>query len=97
MTYFLHAGAELDVAIALDYYVMHAGASVASWFLSEFERVATLLVENPHFGAPTTKGRRVFLMRVFPYSVVYRSLDSGIVIIVVRHQHRMPGYGGGRR
>lgn len=78
MTYFLHAGAELDIANALDFYAMHAGVPVASRFLSEFERVAALLVENPHFGAPITKGRRVFPMRVFPYSLVYRSLDSGI-------------------
>lgn len=97
MTYSLHPGAEQDVAEALDFYVQHAGLLVARRFLSEFERVAQLLVENPGFGTPTTHGRRVFPLRVFPYSVVYRSLDAGIRIIVVRHQHRRPGYGRTRQ
>ncbi len=97
MTFSLHPGAEQDIAAALDFYVEHAGLVVARRFLSEFERVAQLLVTHPGFGTPTTKGRRVFPLRFFPYSVVYRSLDASIQIIVVRHQHRKPGYGGSRQ
>lgn len=97
MTYSLHPGAEQDIADALDFYAEQAGPLVARRFLSEFERVAQLLVEHPGFGTPTPKGRRVFPLRVFPYSIVYRGLDAGIRIIVVRHQHRKPGYGGSRR
>lgn len=97
MTYSLHQGAEQDVADALDFYTEQAGLPVAQRFLDEFERVAKLLVMHPGFGTPTTKGRRVFPLRVFPYSVIYRSLETGIRIIVVRHQHRKPGYGGARR
>ena len=97
MTYSLHPGAEQDIADALDFYTEQAGLLVARRFLDEFERVATLLVMHPGFGTPTTKSRRVFPLRVFPYSVVYRSLETGIRVIVVRHQHRKPGYGGARR
>ena len=97
MTYSLHPGAEQDIANALDFYTEHAGPLVARRFLDEFERVAALVVRHPDIGTPTTKGRRVFPLRVFPYSVVYRSLESGIRIIVVRHQHRKPGFGGARR
>ena len=95
--YSLHPGAEKDIADALDFYAEHAGLVVAHRFLGEFERVAQLLATQPGFGTPTTKGRRVFPLRVFPYSVVYRSLDAGIQIIVVRHQHRKPSYGGSRQ
>jgi plasmid stabilization system protein ParE len=97
VTFSLHPGAELDIADALDFYTEQAASFVARRFLSEFERVANLLVENPGFGTPTTRGRRVFPLRVFPYSVVYRNLETGIRILVVRHQHRKPGYGGARR
>jgi len=97
VTYSLHQGAEQDIADALDFYTEQAGLLVAQRFLDEFERVAKLLVMHPGFGTPTTKGRRVFPLRVFPYSVVYRSFEAGIRIIVVRHQHRKPGYGGARR
>lgn len=97
MTFSLHPGAEQDIADALDFYVEQAGLPVAQRFLDEFERVATLLVTHPGFGTPTTKGRRVFRLRTFPYSVVYRTLETGVRIFVVRHQHRKPGHGGARR
>ena len=97
MTYSLHPGAERDVADALDFYGRHAGLVVAKRFLDEFERVVTLLVERPGLGVPTKSGRRVFPLKVFPYSVVYREIQSGIRIVIVRHQHRKPGYAEGRR
>ncbi|MHB8247808.1 MAG: type II toxin-antitoxin system RelE/ParE family toxin [Acidithiobacillus sp.] len=97
MTYSLHPGAEHDVANALDFYSEHAGSVVAERLLEEFERVAKLLVEHPGLGTPTTRGRRTFALKVFPYSVVYRNLESSIRILIVRHQHRKPGYAGGRR
>ena len=96
MTYSLHPGAEQDIADALDFYREQAGVLIAQRFLSEFERIAQLLIEHPDIGTPTSKGRRVFPLRVFPYSVVYRSLEASIRVIVVRHQHRKPGYGGTR-
>ena len=97
MTYSLHPGAEHDIANALDFYSEQAGPVVAERFLEEFERIAKLLVEHPSLGTPTTRGRRAFPLKVFPYLVVYRNLESGIRILIVRHQHRKPGYAGGRR
>ena len=96
MTFFLHPGAERDIADAIDFYTREAGPSVARRFLAEFERAARLLVEHPDLGVPTSKGRRAFLLRVFPYSIVYRNVDSRILIIVVRHQHRRPGFAASR-
>lgn len=81
----------------MDFYAEHAGPIVAQRFLAEVERVAQLLVEYPGFGTPTTKGRRAFPLRVFPYSVVYRSLEASIRIVIIRHQHRKPSYGRARR
>ena len=97
MTYTLHPGAEHDVANALDFYSEQAGPVVAERFLEEFERVAKLLVEHPDLGMPTTRGRRALPLKVFPYLVVYRNLESSIRILIVRHQHRKPGYASGRR
>ncbi len=97
MTYSLHPGAEHDIANALDFYKEQAGLVVAERFLEEFGRAAKLLVEYPDLGTPTTRGRRTFPLKVFPYSVVYRNLESSIRILIVRHQHRKPGYAGGRR
>ena len=96
MTYSLDPRAEQGIADVLDFYTEQAGLPVAQRLLDEFERVARL-VTNPGFGTPTTKGRRVFPLRVFPYLVVYRSREVGIRIVVVRHQHRRPNHGGARR
>ena len=95
--YSLHPGAERDIADGIDFYVQQAGMAVAERFIVEFERVANLLVRHPGFGTPASNGRRVFPLQVFPYSVVYRALENDIRILVVRHQHRKPNYGGGRR
>lgn len=97
MSYALHPGAEQDIANALDFYNEQAGPIVAARFIEEIERAAKLLVKHPGLGVPTTRGRRVFPLRVFPYSVVYRDAENGLLIVIVRHQHRKPGYGGGRR
>ena len=97
MTYSLHPGAEHDIANALDFYSEQAGLVVAERFLEEFERIAKLLVEHPSLRTPTTRGRRTFPLKVFPYLVVYRNLENVVRILIVRHQHRKPGYAGGRR
>ncbi len=97
MTYSLHPGAEGDLASVLDFYRAAAGVEVARRFLVEFERVMRLLVENPEFGTPTSLGRRTYPLRIFPYAVVYRALDSTIRVLVLRHQHQHPKYGGRRR
>ena len=97
MTYSLHPGAENDIADAIDFYREHAGFAVASRFIDEFERVAKLLLKHPAFGTPAPGGRRSYPLRFFPYSVVYRALDSEIRILIVRHHHRRPGYAGKRR
>jgi toxin ParE1/3/4 len=97
VNYRLHPGAERDIADVLDFYTEQAGPLVAQRFLKEFERVAALLVQHPASGAPTVGERRVFPLRVFPNSIIYSYLDTGLRIIVIRHQHRKPGFGGARR
>ena len=97
MIYALHPSAEQDIADALGFYTEKAGLIVARRFLEEFERVAKLLISHPNLGTPTTNGRRVFPLKMFPYSIVYRSLDTGILIVVVRHQYINPSFGASRR
>lgn len=97
MIYTLHPGAEQDIAHALDFYREQAGLVVAERFLEEFEHATKLLLEHPDLGMLSTKGRRTFPLKIFPYSVVYRKLESNILILIVRHQHRKPSYAGSRR
>ena len=97
MSYTLHRGAELDLADAVRFYRREASRAVEARFLDEFERVAKLLVQNPGLGTPTAQQRRWFPLHGFSYSVIYRPLDFGARILVVRHQNRDPEHGEQRR
>jgi plasmid stabilization system protein ParE len=97
LTYSLHRGAELDLADAARFYRREGGRAVAARFLDEFERIAELLVEHPGIGTPTDDERRWFPLTGYPCSVIYRPLDPGVRILVVRHQNRDPVHGEQRR
>ncbi|MEW5885317.1 MAG: type II toxin-antitoxin system RelE/ParE family toxin [Pseudomonadota bacterium] len=89
----IHRLAALDLEEAAQYYYRQGGAVLARRFLSEFERIATLLEQHPGLGSPSGDGRQVFALNDFPYSVVYRAEAAGIRILVVRHQRRHPAHG----
>lgn len=97
MSYSLHPGAEQDVADALDFYSKEAGYAVAVRFQDEFERVANLLLAHPDLGTPTSNGRRAIPLKIFPYLLIYRNLENSILILIVRHQHRLPSYAHDRQ
>ena len=97
MSYSLHPQAEQDVADALDFYAAYAGALVVERFLAESERVAHLISEFPDLGTRASKGRRAFPLQIFPYLVIYSSVEIGLRILIVRHQRRKPTFGSGRR
>ena len=85
-----------DLAEAVRFYKREAGVGLARRFLSEFERVVELLEQHPGLGQPTNDGRRMHPLTAFPYSVIYRSDEEVLRILVVRHQSRDPDIGAGR-
>jgi toxin ParE1/3/4 len=88
----LHPGAEAELGDAAVYYAEHASKAIASSFVTEFERVLTLLVANQRLGTPADDGLRTYPFKRFPYSLVYRENSSGPQIYAVAHQHRDPKY-----
>jgi len=101
LTYWLHPDAEIELEEAARYYAQHANLAVADAFISEFERVLTILIANPFLGANAEHGFRVYHLERFPYSLIYEpNVLSGPQIYAVAHQRRRPRYwlsrGGGR-
>lgn len=92
----LHPGAEQDIAEAAAFYESEASPALAGRFVAEFERVARLLLLNPDLGTPRSRGRRGFPTAGFPYTVVYKKVQEGILVLVVKHDRRRPGYGSAR-
>lgn len=97
MAYSLDPLAEKELEDAFVYYREQGGSNLANAFLIEFERVATLLSANTGFGTPAGGTRRSYPLRRFPYSLIYRATPGGLRILVLGHQHRLPGYWRGRR
>ena len=93
MSFSLHRGADHDLTEAFRFYRREAGNGLARRFLDEFERVIKLLEEFPDIGKPTGEDRRSFPLTGFPYTVIYRHVNSEIRILVVRHQNRDPEHG----
>jgi plasmid stabilization system protein ParE len=96
VSYSQHRSAERDLTDAFRFYKAEAGRGVAGRFLTEFERVVKILEEFPDIGTPTKDERRVYPLSGFPYSIIYRSVDTGIRVLVVRHQSRDPTFGDDR-
>ena len=93
----LHPGAEKDIEEAAAFYEREGSAVLAARFVSEFKKLANLLVVQPDIGAPRTNGRRGLSMNVFPYTVVYRASADEVRVLVVKHDRRRPRIGGARR
>jgi plasmid stabilization system protein ParE len=93
MTYSLSAEAAEELEEAFLHYQEHASSKVAQSFLDEFERAAALVDEYPGIGTKASNGRRIFPLRRYPYSLVYRSAgEEGVRIGAVAHQSRGPKY-----
>lgn len=49
-------------------------------------------VAHPERGAPRSKNTRRWLVKGFPFGVIYRATDAEVVIVAVAHQRKRPEY-----
>jgi toxin ParE1/3/4 len=61
-------------------------------FGDEVERVIHLLLENPELGSKVDNDLRHFVLRRFPFSIVYAATSDLVFIVAVAHGSREPGY-----
>ena len=97
MTYLLHPEAEQDLPQAAKFYQERGGSLLSQPFLAEFERSVRLLVRHPQLGSLWRYGKRRFVMRRFPYSLIHIGGGEELRILAVAHQSRRPGYWRGRK
>jgi toxin ParE1/3/4 len=95
MNYEFHPEAEQELYEAAAYY--EAGLSgLGRDFAHEVERVINILLEHPELGARVDRDLRHFVLRRFPFSVVYAATDRLISIVAIAHGSREPEYWKGR-
>ena len=93
----LHPAARREFVLAVDWYYSEAGRPTAVRFLDGFEQLQTLIGQNPKVGIQGKAGSRRFLLRHFPYTVVYRIRGEVIQIVALAHHSRQPDYWSGRK
>jgi toxin ParE1/3/4 len=90
-------GGQQDLVGATRWYLREAGPARADKFQTEIRRVLSLLQRMPAIGTPSRHGVRKFLLRRFPYTIVYRDEVNLIRVIAVAHHSRKPEYWIARR
>ena len=83
--------AELEVNEACEWYEKRK-PGLGGKFLEEFDHCINRIANHSlHYAVNFSEKYRFALLKVFPYSVVYRFDDeNSILVISVFHQHRNP-------
>ena len=84
-------GANLDYRAAYAWY-RERGEHLADSFEAAVDRALELITETPGRFAKYDDRHRCYLLRRFPYLIVYRVEDNQVLVVAVAHGRRQPGY-----
>jgi plasmid stabilization system protein ParE len=82
----------LEEAEAAARWYAERSVSAAVGFSEEIEAAESAIMQFPDAWPPYDHGTRRFLLRRYPFSIVYRVESRRILIVAVAHGHRRPGY-----
>lgn len=88
------AKAELDAAFL---WYSEQNVDVAAGFVKEIQESLLAISESPARWPIMIRETRRYLLRRFPYMVVYRENGGIVEVLAVAHLHRRPGYWKKRR
>jgi len=91
----LHPDAVAESTAAVRWYRERSDAAAVA-FLAEIDRAVALIAEAPDRWPKHAHGTRRFLLRRFPFAVVYRAGTKEIEVVALAHGRRRPGYWKGR-
>lgn len=91
MRYEFHPDAELELYEAASRYELEV-PELGLRFADEIERVIHLVLEHPELGSRLDDKLRHFVLRKFPFSVVYVVTEDLVYIVAVAHGSREPEY-----
>ncbi len=88
----IHEKAAAEYDAAFDWYLQRS-SDAASEFDKEVNQALANIIQAPRRWAIGANSTRRFLLRKFPYIVIYREGSSGsIQVIALAHTSRKPGY-----
>jgi len=71
---------------------MERSESAAFRFADEIDQTIQLIVDSPERWPRREYSTRSFVLRRFPFAIVYRSKDDQIQVLAVAHGHKRPTY-----
>jgi plasmid stabilization system protein ParE len=83
--------AQLDLEAAVDYY-NEESPGLGYEFADEIYRTFDRIAGNPEAWHPVSKRTRRCLTHRFPYAVIFRMRDAGVLVIAVMHLRRHPDF-----
>lgn len=86
----------VELQDAAAFYALKGSIELGLAFVAEFERTANFVLANPLMGAEFRGTRRRYILRRFPYSIIYRITADELQILAVAHHRRRPGYWANR-
>ncbi len=87
----IHPEAVLEAQAAREWYETKSHEAAAA-FMAELDIAVDSIRAAPELYPPYLHGTRRYLMRRFPYLIVYRIASTAIEIVAVAHGRRRPGY-----
>lgn len=81
-----------DEAEAAETWYRERNATAATRFRLELDRAVGLIADRPEAAAPYVGNTRRFLLRRFPFFVVYRVFSQRVQVVAVAHARRRPHY-----
>lgn len=78
--------------VAAAQYYQQQSAGLGSEFLSEVERTVASILAYPEAAPKVKKEIRRWLLKRFPFGVLYAVTADEVVIVAVMHLRRRPGY-----
>jgi len=96
VAYVLTPEAEAELAAAALFCLQKFGRLASVNFLETFESKALLIAAFSGLGTPSARGRRLFPIGRYPFSILYRVDGSVVRISAIAHHSRRPGYWRGR-
>jgi len=91
----LHPAAIAEGRDAREYYLAKSSRA-EEHFRLEVEHAVALIRDHPETWPRYIHGTRRFILRTFPYSIVYNTDGAYTVIVAIAHARRRPGYWKGR-
>lgn len=92
----LHPEAELDLLEGAAFCLARSEVA-AERFVGDVESALSLISEAPGRWPLYRAGSRRFVMSAFPYSIIYRAIETQIQVFAVAHAKRRPLYWTRRR